>query len=46
MTDTTLLTNHFLIAMPGLQDPNFSRTVTYVCEHSKEGAMGIVINRP
>lgn len=46
MTDATSLTNHFLIAMPGLEDPNFSRTVTYVCEHSAEGAMGIVINRP
>ncbi len=43
---TTSLTNHFLIAMPGLQDPNFSRTVTYVCEHTDQGAMGIVINRP
>jgi len=43
---TTSLTNHFLIAMPGLQDPNFSRTVTFVCEHSEAGAMGIVINRP
>lgn len=42
----TSLTNHFLIAMPGLQDPNFSRTVTYVCEHTEHGAMGIVINRP
>jgi putative transcriptional regulator len=46
MSHTTLLTNHFLIAMPGLQDPNFSRTVTYICEHSDQGAMGIVINRP
>jgi putative transcriptional regulator len=46
MTSATSLTNHFLIAMPGLQDPNFSRTVTYICEHSQEGAMGIVINRP
>lgn len=46
MSDATSLTNHFLIAMPGLQDPNFSRTVTYICEHSSEGAMGIVINRP
>jgi len=46
MTSATSLTNHFLIAMPGLQDPNFSRTVTYVCEHSSEGAMGIIINRP
>jgi putative transcriptional regulator len=46
MSFTTSLTNHFLIAMPGLQDPNFSRTVTYLCEHNEQGAMGIVINRP
>ena len=46
MSFTTSLTNHFLIAMPGLRDPNFSRTVTYICEHSDRGAMGIVINRP
>lgn len=37
--------NHFLIAMPNLRDPNFARTVTLICEHSGEGAMGIVINR-
>jgi putative transcriptional regulator len=43
---STSLTNHFLIAMPGLQDPNFAHTVTYVCEHTDLGAMGIVINRP
>ncbi len=43
---TSSLTNHFLIAMPMLADPNFFHTVTYVCEHSREGAMGIVINRP
>ncbi|NCA69301.1 MAG: YqgE/AlgH family protein [Sphingobacteriia bacterium] len=46
MALSTSLTNHFLIAMPGLQDPNFARTVTYVCEHTDQGAMGIVINRP
>jgi putative transcriptional regulator len=46
MPFATALTNHFLIAMPGLKDPNFSRTVTYVCEHTDQGAMGIVINRP
>ena len=40
------LTNQFLIAMPALADPNFHRTVTYLCAHSEEGAMGIVINRP
>ncbi len=40
------LTNHFLIAMPSMADPHFSRTLTYVCEHSDQGALGIVINRP
>lgn len=38
--------NHFLIAMPTLDDPIFKRSVTYVCEHNEEGAMGIVINHP
>jgi putative transcriptional regulator len=46
MADTEYLTNHFLIAMPALQDPNFSRTVTFICEHNAEGALGIIINRP
>ncbi len=46
MVGTADLTNHFLIAMPQLADPNFSQTVTYVCEHNGEGALGIVINRP
>jgi len=40
------LTNQFLIAMPSMVDPNFDRTVVYVCEHSEKGAMGVVINRP
>ncbi|MDX1512666.1 MAG: YqgE/AlgH family protein [Gammaproteobacteria bacterium] len=40
------LTNQFLIAMPSLADPNFAGTVTYLCAHTGEGAMGIVINRP
>ena len=40
------LTNQFLIAMPGMADPNFSQTVTLVCEHNAQGALGIVINRP
>lgn len=43
---STDLTNHFLIAMPGLADPNFYQTVTYVCAHNEDGAMGIIINRP
>lgn len=42
----TNLTNHFLIAMPGMTDPQFARTVTYVCQHSEEGALGIIVNRP
>ncbi|MGD8925327.1 MAG: YqgE/AlgH family protein [Thioalkalispiraceae bacterium] len=46
MSDTTSLTNQFLIAMPALADPNFSHTVTYMCDHNEEGAMGLVINRP
>jgi putative transcriptional regulator len=45
MRETGAFTNHFLIAMPTLRDPNFARTVTLICEHSPEGAMGIVINR-
>ena len=40
------LTNQFLIATPSLTDPHFAHTVTYICEHSAEGTMGIVINRP
>lgn len=44
--EPTNLTNHFLIAMPSLLDPNFFRTVTYICMHNEDGAMGIVINRP
>lgn len=46
MADKHFLTGHLLIAMPAMQDPNFSRTVTYICEHSEQGALGIVINRP
>jgi len=45
MNNSVSLINHFLIAMPALADPNFNRTVTLICEHSSEGAMGIIINR-
>jgi putative transcriptional regulator len=41
----TNLTNHFLIAMPGLQDDLFARSVVYVCEHGEQGAMGLIINQ-
>ena len=40
------LTHHFLIAMPGLEDDLFSRSVVYLCEHSERGAMGLIINKP
>ena len=40
------LTNQFLIAMPGMVDDNFAGTVVYLCEHSDNGALGLVINRP
>jgi putative transcriptional regulator len=40
------LTHHFLIAMPGLEDEAFAKSVVYVCEHSERGALGLVINKP
>lgn len=43
--DKGFLDGHFLIAMPSMLDPNFVRTVVYVCAHSEDGAMGFVINR-
>lgn len=43
---TGTLRNHLLIAMPDMADPNFAHSITYVCEHNDEGAMGIVVNRP
>ncbi len=44
--ETANFTHHFLIAMPAMADPHFSHTLTYVCEHSAEGALGIVVNKP
>jgi putative transcriptional regulator len=40
------LTHHFLIAMPGLEDSGFTKSVVYLCEHSERGALGLVINKP
>ena len=40
------LTHHFLIAMPGLEDAAFARSVVYLCEHSARGALGLIINKP
>jgi putative transcriptional regulator len=45
-SDRIDLTNHFLVAMPGMVDQNFERTVVYLCEHTKDGALGLVINKP
>lgn len=45
MLTASYLANHLLIAMPGLEDPNFSRGVTFLCQHNADGAMGIVVNR-
>jgi putative transcriptional regulator len=44
--DTVNLTNHFLIAMPNMVDPNFSGTLTYIADHGEQGALGVVVNRP
>ncbi|MCP5246436.1 MAG: YqgE/AlgH family protein [Burkholderiales bacterium] len=40
------LTHHFLIAMPAMENSFFTKTVTYICEHNEQGALGLVINRP
>lgn len=44
-TLASTLENHVLIALPALADPNFSRSVTLICQHDAEGAMGVVVNR-
>lgn len=46
MDEPNNLTGHLLIAMPAMLDPNFAQTVTYICEHSEQGTLGLVINRP
>ena len=40
------LANHLLIAMPSLNDPNFEKTVIYLCEHHEQGSVGLIVNRP
>jgi putative transcriptional regulator len=40
------LTQHFLIAMPAMTDPHFAKTLTFICEHNEQGALGVVVNRP
>ncbi len=44
--DAQHLANQFLIAMPGMVDDNFAGSVVYLCDHTENGAMGLVINRP
>jgi putative transcriptional regulator len=43
---TSYLDGQMLIAMPGISDPRFERSVIYMCAHSEDGAMGIVVNKP
>jgi len=44
--DNANFTDHFLIAMPNMLDPNFAGTLTYICDHGEQGALGVVVNRP
>ena len=46
MDDHAQLTGKILIAMPGMRDPRFERSVILICAHSEDGAMGFVVNRP
>ncbi|MCF6217342.1 MAG: YqgE/AlgH family protein [Gammaproteobacteria bacterium] len=46
MNTTDSLKNNLLIAMPGMEDGNFSKTVTYICEHTDDGAMGLILSIP
>jgi putative transcriptional regulator len=46
MDESSNLAGHLLIAMPAMADPNFAQTVIYICEHSDQGTLGLVINRP
>lgn len=46
MSDSGYLTNQLLIAMPSMGDPNFAQTVALVCDHSADGALGLILNKP
>lgn len=46
LVENVNLTGHFLIAMPAMTDPYFAKSLTLICEHNEDGAMGVVINRP
>ena len=45
-TEPANFSRHFLIAMPGMADPRFAHTLTFVCEHNGDGALGLVVNEP
>lgn len=45
-SETSSFANQFLVAMPSLEDENFNHSVTLLCEHSDQGALGLIINRP
>ncbi|MFC2991719.1 MULTISPECIES: YqgE/AlgH family protein [Halomonas] len=40
------LKDHFLLAMPHLEDPNFAGSLSYLCDHDENGTMGVIVNRP
>jgi putative transcriptional regulator len=44
--DDNYLSGHLLLAMPGIRDPRFEKSVIYMCAHSSDGAMGLVVNKP
>jgi putative transcriptional regulator len=44
--ENTNFTDHFLIAMPNMVDPNFAGSLTYICDHNPDGALGVMVNRP
>lgn len=46
MTQNLNLTDHFLIAMPAMEDPYFSKSLIFIAEHNDQGALGIIVNRP
>ena len=46
LKDPAYLDGQFLVAMPGIGDERFARSVIYLCAHSADGAMGIIVNRP
>jgi putative transcriptional regulator len=46
VSESRYLTNQLLIAMPAMGDPNFAQTVALICDHSSDGALGLILNKP